>query len=505
VDGSLYTLGKSWIRKSDNGLWEMYVEGSPYDRGVLVGKLAKNLVEHQEDYFVSQLQEMIPSRTYLDFLRVFVAWFNRNLDGCIDDEFKKEIYGISRSATPRYDYIGPRYQRILNYHAAHDIGHALLNMHLVGCTSFSLKGPKTDDGKLLVGRNFDFYMGDDFSREKIIAFYSPEKGYRFMSVTWGGMTGVVSGMNEKGLAVSINAAPGSIPGSAQTPISIITREILQYAGTIDEAVAIAKKRKSFVSESIMISSAADGKTVIIEKTPDAVEIYDPGTDIVISTNHFQKMPGRIDEESSVYRYARVKELLAARNAFAPAAVADVLRDQKGLSGKDIGRGNEKAVNQLVAHHAIIFKPQDLTVWVSSAPWQCGKFYSYDLKKIFAKHSSPVRDEEIYDRNRMIADDPFVRTKSFSDYNRYRTLRASIQKATRSKGSVEIGEAEMRVFAASNPELYLVYQTIGDYYLSRKDYPNARKFYIVAQSKEIARKAEREKILSSIKKCDDLMK
>src|SRR6202000_715785 len=98
----------------------------------------------------------------------------------------------------------------------------------------------------------------------------------------------VSGMNEKGLTVTLNAAKSGVPTSAATPVSIIAREVIQYAKTIDEAYAIIKKRKSFVSESFMISSAVDSNVVIIEKTPDTTSIYQVNAkeQKLILTNHF---------------------------------------------------------------------------------------------------------------------------------------------------------------------------------------------------------------------------
>ena len=263
-DKGLFVYKDNWIRKSKSGLWEMYVEGDAFERGVINGKLSKQLVVKQEVQFVDMLNELIPSRFYINFLKYFVAWFNRDLDENITEEYKKEIYGVSLSASPDYSFIGPNYYRILNYHAAHDIGHLLQELHMVGCTSFSAWGAKTPDSSLIVGRNFDFYVGDGFAEDKIIAFINPNVGNKFMMVTWGGMIGAVSGMNEKGLTVTINAARSEIPTSSATPISIVAREVLQYAGTVDEAYEIIAKRKTFVAQTFMVSSDADKKTVVLE-------------------------------------------------------------------------------------------------------------------------------------------------------------------------------------------------------------------------------------------------
>src|SRR5690554_1912975 len=164
----------------------------------------------------------------------------------VPEEYKVEIYVMSEFGSSNYAEIGDPYLRLLYLHAAHDIGHALEDLMLVGCSSFAVWDEKTVDGELLLARNFDFYAGDAFAEEKIIAFVNPDEGHNFMSVTWGGMIGVVSGMNDQGLTVTINAGKSAIPLMAKTPISIVTREILQHASTIDEAIAIAKKREVFV-------------------------------------------------------------------------------------------------------------------------------------------------------------------------------------------------------------------------------------------------------------------
>ena len=498
-----YKIKDSWFRKSNSGLYELYVEGNPYERGVINGKLTKELVVRQEVHFTDQIKKMIPSKFWRSFLKYLIGFFNRNLDKNVTEEDLEEIYGISASASEDYNWLGTKYQRLLNYHAAHDIGHALQSMALVGCTSFGTWDDKSEDSTMIIGRNFDFYVGDKFAEEKIVAFFNPEKGYKFMTVTWGGFIGAVSGMNEKGITVTINAAKSSLPSGSATPVSLVAREILQYAHNINEAIQIAKSRKMFVSESFLVASAEDHKAVIIEKTPDSLDVYDPQKDFIVCANHFQSNGlgksksniQQINESASSYRYDRLMQLLNVNGKNTVQKTISILRDQKGMNNADIGMGNEKAINQLIAHHSIVFEPQKLLVWVSTSPWQLGKYQAYDLKKIFALKGMK-QDQEISDSSLTVPADSFLLTPDYKKFEAYRKSKEKISGG---------GEINTDSLIADNPELFNTYVLAGNYLCKHREYEKALKLYELALTKEIATVKEKNLILNRIRRVKFMIK
>jgi predicted choloylglycine hydrolase len=497
INDSFYTLQNNWFRKSKSGLFELYVEGTPFEMGVINGKLTKELVVRQEYYFSEQINKMVRSAFTRNYLKYLIGWFNRNLDKNITEEYRDEIFGVSQSASEEFQYLGSNYQRILNYHAAHDIGHALQNLALVGCTSFGTWNDKSEDSAMIIGRNFDFYVGDKFSEDKIVAFCNPDQGYNFMTVTWGGFIGAVSGMNEEGLTVTINAAKSDYPLSSATPVSIVTREILQYAKNIDEAIAIAKKRKMFVSESFLVASAADNKAVIVEKTPDSLDVYDPQQNYIVCTNHFQseglskskKNVEQINESASPYRYERLMELLNENGKNTVQKTVNILRDRKGLHNADIGDGNEKAINQLIAHHSIVFEPKKRIVWVSTSPFQLGEYIAYDLKKVFAMQGLQ-KDVEIAESNLTIAADSFLMTPAYDRFVSFKKYKERIADGEKINPDTLV---------ATNPQFYHAYVIAGDYALKQKDYKKAIQYYQIALTKVIATKQEEHYIREQIVK------
>ena len=499
LDSTSYTLGNSWFRKSNSGLYEMYVEGAPFELGVVNGKLSKELVQRQEDHFTEQLRKMVPSESYIKFLKYFVRFFNRHISENIAEENKEEIYGISFSFADKYNFIGTNYERILNYHAAHDIGHALQNMALVGCTSFGTWNDASADSTLIIGRNFDFYVGDKFAEDKIVAFYHPQKGYNFMIVTWGGFTGAASGMNDQGLTVTINADKSAVPTASATPVSLVAREILQYATTIDEAWNIAKKHKMFVSESFLVGSAKDNRAAIIEKRPEGMDMYDPRKNFITCTNHFQgtkysptkENTIQRDETASGYRFERLTELMKEKGPNTVQKTVDILRDRYGLHGQNIGVGNEKAVNQFIAHHSVVFEPKKKMVWVSTSPWQLGEYVAYNLDSIFSMHGLKT-NHEVRDTTQTIAADPFLKTKDFASFVAYRAMRADI---------IDGKEVDVKAMIALDPEFYNVYLMAGDYEFKRKHYDIAKGYYETALTKVMANKSEELHARKQIAKCN----
>lgn len=503
---TLFVSGSNSLLKNKHQLWELYVEGDPLQVGLISGALTDSLLKKQETIFFSKIKDLVPSESKQKFLRFFLKWYNRKLYLNIPEEYKTEIYGYSRYSSKDFDAIAPAYLRSLYLHGAHDIGHALQDLALVGCSSFAAWDSKSEDGNLILGRNFDFYAGDDFAKDKVIAFIKPTQGNPFMIYTWAGMTGAVSGMNTKGLTITINAGKSKIPLIAKTPISVLAREILQYATNIEEAIAIAKKRKVFVSESIMVGSAADNKAILIEVSPNNFGVFDvPNSNQIICSNHFQseelkndkRNKDQIRDSHSKYRFDKMTELFDNNPKINPTIAAEILRNTKGLNDKEIGYGNEKALNQLLAHHGIIFKPKELLVWVSANPYQLGEFVCYDLNQIFNETRDKNSFESFERSDLSIAKDPFLETEEYKKYEQFRIEDAKMDSALNEK--ISIDSNQIKEYQSLNPYFWIVYYKAGLYFYNNKDFAQAKTQFEKALQCEITTLTSKVQVEKYLKK------
>jgi len=454
--------------------------------------------------FFSKVEEFVPSKFKQKLLRNFLSWYNRKIFEHIKEEYQIEIYGISQFSSNKYDFIANKFARSVYLHGAHDIGHAFKDLALVGCTSFAVWGENTPDGNLIIARNFDFYVDDEFAENKVISFIHPDKGYKFVSVSWAGMIGVMSGMNEKGLTVTINAGKSDVPYIAKTPISLVAREVLQYSSNIKEAIHIARQKEVFVSESILVGSDEDNKAVIIEISPNNFDVYEvANSSKIICSNHFQSKEYQLDKENikhisesdSKYRYDRMQELLLASEKVTPKKAVGILRNKEGLGNENIGLGNEKSINQLLSHHGVVFQPHDKIIWVSTNPYQLGEFVAFQLDSVFAtsnKISSTLSMPEL-----LIEKDPFIGTQEFRNFEEYKIEKAEIELLI--SNEEYISQEKLNKFKSLNSHSWQVYYLVGKYFYQKKYYHAAQIEFEKSLEKEITTEPDRKSIENYIKK------
>src|SRR5262245_24307509 len=317
-DGKLW-LGQSWVGRRD-GLLTVYLKGDPFELGYSSGVLLQPQIHTLENEFIKMVHGYVPNEWTLNVLKWYVIYRNRHLTDYIAADYRMEIFGATVGCPDGHPEIGPYYNRILNYHAAHDVSYMMIDNPLVskaGCTSFGAWGPATSNGHLITGRNFDWEAAEVFSRDRVVIMCEPDHGIPFISLAWAGMAGVVSGMNRAGISVTVNGAPSNLPRETATPVAIVARDILQKAHNFDETMNILRGAKVFVSTLWLIGSKSDGKFIVVEKTPDTTQLREADGDSIVCANHFESSGLRDDfrnqqhiaEATSVSRKTRMNELI----------------------------------------------------------------------------------------------------------------------------------------------------------------------------------------------------
>jgi tetratricopeptide (TPR) repeat protein len=387
-DGKTW-LGQSWVSQRE-GLTVVRLKGSAFDMGYASGKLLQAQMKTLEDEFLAMIRGYVPQEWKIKILRSYVMFRNRRLSDYVSLADRQQIHGIVLGSTDPHPEQGDYYNRMLNYHAAHDISYMMIDNPLVskaGCTAFGAWGAATENGHLITGRNFDWEAAEVFSRDRMVILFEPDDGIPFISLAWASMAGVVSGMNRAGISITINGAPSSLPGATATPVAMVARDILQTATTLTNALDIIRNTRVFVSTLWLIGSKADGRFVVVEKTPQTMNVREAAGDSLISANHFQtdklKDDSRnlryLEEATSLPRYDRLSELLQTNRGTinAPRAVA-MLRDRNLTGGQFPGNGHRGTLNALIATHATVMDLTDGIFWAASPPHQLGKFVAFDV-------------------------------------------------------------------------------------------------------------------------------
>jgi hypothetical protein len=255
------------------------------------------------------------------------------------------------------------------------LGNVLPDVYRGGfaCSSIVVEADHSATGGPLFGRNLDFYTLGMLGKYSLVTVHRPNGKHAFVSIGFPGMFGVLSGMNDAGLALAVHEVfvsrdGGSLFNPKGEPYTFCFRRILEECSTVAEAEKLlrAAKRTTLVSLSV-----CDPKNdVVFEITPKSVAVRHSKDGILACTNHFRTSELAVP---ILTRCGRYRDLIEARKP-----------DQLDIS--DVAKKLDEVNMRGLTVQTMIFEPATLKLHlaIGSCPSSALPMKELDLKALLKR-------------------------------------------------------------------------------------------------------------------------
>jgi isopenicillin-N N-acyltransferase-like protein len=333
------------------------VAGNPDEIGSAIGALAlkpgARVLEYPRD-----LLELHKGKLFWGlFLKTGKGMFKS-----FPEDNKKELEAIAKAAKAERDLV-------IAGNTFFDIA------KMFTCSALLVEKDKSATGGPLLGRNLDYPSLGYTHHYSLVTVYRPKGKLAFVSVGFPGLVGVLSGMNESGLALGVLevfGAKGSDPSfdAKGTPYGLCLRRVLEQARTIDEAKKVLEEMRRTTTINVAIADCRE--VAVFEITPKKVVKRSSRAGYCMATNHFNcpelKPDNPPNVQRSLERYARLEE------AGKDGEKMDVAKLGKHLDAVNLGTHTLQTM---------IFEPATLKLHISigKAPASKGPLRTIALKEL----------------------------------------------------------------------------------------------------------------------------
>ncbi len=182
----------------------------------------------------------------------------------------------------------------------------------MGCSTIIIEKERSKTGKPILGRNFDWLPTKGITEHTLVVVYKGEGKRAFAAVTVSPIEGVISGMNDAGLCVTINeisirrAKPKLAFNWKGTPLLLTFRRVLEECGTVAEAEKLLRGMERTTTCCMTICDKDGGE--VFEITPKRLEVRLHQNGVCCCTNHFRSTP--LSVTTKCWRYAKLAPLQA---------------------------------------------------------------------------------------------------------------------------------------------------------------------------------------------------
>lgn len=295
---------KGRLQKKE-GIYFLELEGTHYEMGYQHVTSFRNGV-----FYVWQFIKRFLSDEFITLLKE--KGFISRLEKSTPPEVLEELRGMvdGSEGVLNYDVL------ILASYGMYFVENLMFNRKLPMCSGFVAFGDATSGGLLINARNMDWMPMEMLLKYPAVIRYKPEEGNSFISIGYPSMVGVISGMNEKGIAVSLLASSSTDCSWEGVDITLILREIMEKADTIGEAEEILINSRNATGCNILISSGKEKTGSVVEMSASKRFVRRPENSMIWVANHYLNQElartqtgWEGDIEWSLWRYGALGNLL----------------------------------------------------------------------------------------------------------------------------------------------------------------------------------------------------
>lgn len=242
-----------------DGTRVLFLRGSPEEMGRQHGELLKPLIRDVSEkilYGVGAGSSFYKGRWFFGEIEEAQA----RIAPFIDPRVLREMDALAAAAG-----LHPQEARLANFFP-----------ELFHCSGFALLPGATADGHVYHGRVLDYLKGVGLEQNAVVVVYQPTDGRNaWVNLSYAGFVGSVTAMNEKGISIGEMGGHGAGDWDGK-PMAQLVREVMETAGTLDEAVAIMKAGPRTCEYYYVVADGKTKRAVGIGATPTTFEVVEPG-------------------------------------------------------------------------------------------------------------------------------------------------------------------------------------------------------------------------------------
>ena len=261
------------------GITVVYLTGTPYEIGFAHGKLCREEILEINKPIFDIYDSMTEERSIIGYLKLRAL---RN---------KYPQNTLKRCTASLTDHrLNIRIILFLNTVSTISEGR--------GCFVFSYRDKES---KIITFRQGDLPTETFLYKKMLLYIIKPERGHGFAAILNPGWVDGESGINEQGVTVAQNNISIVQKEWEVMPITLLSRYILQYSKTIEEADQVLNKQKKFPARLLSVSSPKSAAVFEIANSDKAR--MDMQNGYLATANHARIIPSQPISGSS---YSRLK-------------------------------------------------------------------------------------------------------------------------------------------------------------------------------------------------------